>query len=810
MQRKSIVIAFLALFVSQIVFAATTLKQLTKSHKEHKGFVGYIFDSSQGKLYLKIDNVDSDFLYQTSLPQGLGSSDIGLDRGQLGQTHLAKFEKSGNKLLLIAQNTQYRAVSKNQPERDSVDEAFASSVLWGFPIVESNKKWLLVDASDFILQDIHGVARTLERRKQGGFKLDKSRSAIYLARTKAFPDNTELEARITFTGSKPGKFVQQATTVANVLSLRMHHSFIRLPNNHYTPRTFHPQSGFWSFSYQDYAQPINRPITQRVIPRHRLEKKNSNAKMSEAVEPIIYYLDPGAPEPVKTALIEGAIWWNQAFESIGYRDAFQVKILPSNADPMDIRYNVIQWVHRATRGWSYGSSVIDPRTGEIIKGHVTLGSLRVRQDYLIAQGMLSRFNKTDDDKEMMNLALARIRQLAAHEVGHTLGLAHNFAASTYGRASVMDYPHPIFKIENHNNSGKPTITANNPYAENIGVWDKAVIAYGYQNDGSEQALNKIIVRNEKAGMVFISDPDARKISDAHATASLWDNGKNVVAELQRMIEVRKLALNNFGLNSLHSDRPLSDLQEILIPVYYSHRYQAAAAAKWIGGSHYQYFTKSQIETDPKAAGVIPVLADEQQKAIATIIKTLSPEFLMINDRLNKLLSPKAYGYSKSRESLQGRTGNLFDRVQLAAASIQHSLSLLLEPSRLERMIQQSSENSAIPSVSNLGDLLHEALWAKNHKGTQRLVSEQAIDLTYSNLLNLTHSDSVGMAVKSRILAVLESEKEYLTKRLKRNKQPSVRLAFLRYQLKRLDNLSTKNVKKTLLIKLPKMPPGSPI
>jgi len=791
-----------------ISMAENSLKQLEKVFSLQSGFVGYLFDDKAGKLYLKIDNIGSDFLYQTSLPQGLGSNDIGLDRGQLGGTHLAKFEKSGNKLLLIAQNTKYRAVSDNQQEANSVDEAFASSILWGFPIIESNKNWVLVDASDFILQDIHGVARRLDRTKQGKYKLDKSRSAIYPPRTKSFPDNTELEARITFTGDKPGKFVQQASIAPNVISLRMHHSFIRLPDDNYSSRKFHPQSGFWSFEYQDYAQPINRPITQRVIPRHRLEKKTPKAELSEAVEPIIYYLDPGAPEPVKTALITGASWWNQAFESIGYKDAFQVKILPDGVDPMDIRYNVIQWVHRATRGWSYGSNVIDPRTGEIIKGHVTLGSLRVRQDYLIAQGMLSRFENGEDDQELMDLALARIRQLSAHEVGHTLGLAHNFAASTFGRASVMDYPHPLFETDKNNSK---RITSNNAYVENIGAWDKKVIAYGYQDDGTKVALGNIIASNQKEGMIFISDPDSRKISDAHATASLWDNGENVVDELQRMIKVRKVALDNFGLNSLHSGRPLSDLQEILIPLYYSYRYQAAAAAKWIGGNNYQYSIKNdQAKTNLKSKGITPVSAEEQKRAIEAILETLSPDFLMIDNQLNKLLLPKAYGYSKSRESLTGRTGTIFDRVQLAAASIQHSLSLLLEPSRLERMIQQSSENSNIPNISELESSLHDAIWNGKHDGTEGLIKEQAIDLTYSNLLNLIHSDSVGVAVKSRILTILEDEKKHISKRLKRNKRSGVQKSFLNYQLKRLENLSIKTLEKKLLIKLPKMPPGSPI
>jgi len=614
---------------------AAKLEQLSSSYKLNKGFISHIFDNENGKLYLKIDDINSEFIYQSSLPQGLGSNDIGLDRGQLSEIRLVEFQKVGNKLLLIQKNTRYRAISDNEKESQSVEQAFANAILWSFPIVDSAKDWVLVDASNFILQDSHGVARKLKQRKQGNFKLDKSRSAIFLPRTKSFPDNTELEASITFSSDNPGKYVQQAAIDPYIVSLRMHHSFIRLPEQGYQPRKFHPQSGYWSFEYDDYAQPINMPTTQRLIGRHRLEKKHPLAAVSEAIEPIIYYLDNGVPEPVRTALITGASWWNQAFESIGYKDAFQVKILPDDADPMDVRYNVIQWVHRATRGWSYGYGVTDPRNGEIIKGHVSLGSLRVRQDYLIAQGILSRFGTTENDQELMDLALARIRQLAAHEVGHTLGLAHNFAASSYQRASVMDYPHPLFQLEGN------LITSENAYAENIGLWDKATIAYGYQSftEGSEtQELAKILDSNQQQSMLYISDQDSRRIGDAHPQSSLWDNGNNAIDELERVFQLRRVALNNFGIASLHSGRPLSDLQEILIPVYYFHRYQATAAAKWIGGIDYDYAVKKVANNSDIVKDADP---KQQKRALNALLKTLTPEFLSLRSELTQQIFIKA-------------------------------------------------------------------------------------------------------------------------------------------------------------------------
>jgi len=811
---KNIIVSVgvLCFAISFSVCSEISLKQLEKTQKLKNGFISYLFDENDSKLYLKINreqflkkNSTQEFLYQTSLPQGLGSNDIGLDRGQLGDIHLVEFEQVGNKLLLIAKNTKYRAVSNNSKESESVSEAFASAILWGFPIVETENKWILVDASEFILQDIHDVVRKLRQQKQGEFRLEKSRSAIYLPRTKAFPDNTEIESRLTFIGDKPGKFVQQASISPHVLSLRMHHSFIRLPKAGYQTRNYHPQSGFWSFEFQDYAQPINQPITQRLIPRHRLQKKDPNKKLSAALKPIVYYLDSGAPEPVKTALLTGAKWWNQGFESIGYKDAFQVKVLPDGVDPMDIRYNVIQWVHRATRGWSYGSGVTDPRTGEIIKGHVTLGSLRVRQDYLIAQGMLSPFEKTEDDKALMNIALARIRQLAAHEVGHTLGLAHNFAASSYNRASVMDYPHPLYELKDGN------VSAENAYVEDLGIWDKSVIAYGYQDDGSDSALSKIVSDNQQKGMLFISDPDSRQKSNLHPKASLWDNGSDATEELNRMVKVREHSLEQFGLNSLHVGRPLSDLHEILIPLFYSHRYQVEAAAKLIGGIDYQYDVKSNSSDANKKLGSKIVKAEKQNNAIRSILQTLSPEFLNISDSLNQLLLPKAYEYSNSRESLIGKTGVSFDRVELASASIQHSLSLIFEPTRLARVRQQNMSESDIPSIVEMGEMLHQQLWSTSEsKGVSKLIKQKSVDLSYSNLLNLLNSETVDFQVKSEVLTILEKEKGYLKKKLESLGVKSENYGFIKFQWLRLNNLSVKNLKKDMLIKLPKMPPGSPI
>ncbi len=453
-----------------------TIETFTKDMEKREGFMPFYWDAKKGKIWLEISQLDTELLYYPTLAQGVGSNDIGLDRGRLGGEHIVKFQRSGPKILLVEPNYMYRALSNDPLEKKAVEESFARSVHWGFEVAAETEGRILVDLTPFLMQDAVGAVQSISRTRQGTYKLDASRSALYLDRTKNFPKNTEFETIITLTGDNPGGYLRSVVPTATAVTMHQHHSFVELPDAGYQTRAFDPRSGVNGIEFFDYASPVGDPIIKRYISRHRLQKKDPTAAMSEAVEPIIYYMDPGAPEPIRTALMEGTAWWNQAFEAAGYVNAFQVKLLPPDADPMDIRYNLIQWVHRSTRGWSYGGSISDPRTGEILKGKVTLGSLRVRQDFLIAQGLVAKYEegKAVSD-EMMALSLARLRQLAAHEVGHTLGLPHNYIASTIERASVMDYPHPHVEIKNDT-----TLDLSNAYATGIGGWDKIAINYAYR------------------------------------------------------------------------------------------------------------------------------------------------------------------------------------------------------------------------------------------------------------------------------------------------------------------------------------------
>ena len=686
----------------QIIFISLLCAVRAYGQEHFHGFFNFSWDAREGRIWLEVsDRWEEEFLYVNSLSSGIGSNDIGLDRNQLGSNRIVKFVRSGPKLLLVEPNYRFRAESNNAKERLAVEEAFARSVIWGFKIEEKNGR-SIIDLTPFLLRDAQHVARTLERTHQGSYKADESRSAINLSRTRNFPKNSEFDAIVTLVGDAQGDWVRSVTPNADAVTIHMHHAFIALPDDAYIPRKYDPRSGFIPMSYYDYAAPIDKPIEKKFIRRHRLNKKNPELPISDPVEPIIYYVDPGCPEPIKSALIEGAQWWNQAFEAAGYRNAFQVKELPEGADPMDVRYNMINWVHRATRGWSYGSSIVDPRTGEILKGHVLLGSLRVRQDYLIAQGLAGQFEEGKDNSEMLlSMALARLRQLSAHEVGHTIGLAHNFAASYNNRASVMDYPHPYITMDDAGN-----IDLSNAYDEGIGLWDKRMILYGYQDFPrhmkENEALEQIINESLEMGLKYLTDEDARSAGSAHPYAHLWDNGTDPIIELKRMTELRSYVLAKFGEQVIPEGTAMAYLEQVLVPLYFSHRYQIEAVSKLIGGIDYSYKLRGDNQAGPQAVDALT-----QQQASFALLNTLEPDFLELASRILDLIPPQPAGYERHRELFASYTGHTLDPMAIAESSVSHTLQLMLHPERLARIHQQHLYDPSQRSLTDYLYLMHQ-------------------------------------------------------------------------------------------------------
>jgi hypothetical protein len=685
----------------------------TAGAERRDGFIPFYWDAQKGKIWLEINQFDKEILYYASLQSGVGSNDIGLDRGRLGQEHVVKFQRSGNKVLLIEPNYAYRAVSNDPQEQKAVTESFAQSVHWGFEVAAEENGKVLVDATGFFLQDAVGAIQGISRTRQGNYRLDASRCAFYLPSTKNFPQNTEVETIITLTGDNPGQYLQQVAPTPTAVTMRQHHSFVQLPElGSYQPRAFDPRSGMIPISYFDYATAVSEPISKKYIIRHNLQKKDPKAPVSESMKPIVYYLDPGVPEPIRSALMEGGAWWNQAFEAAGYKDAFQMKLLPPDADPMDVRYNLVQWVHRSTRGWSYGTSVIDPRTGEILKGKVALGSLRVRQDFLIAQGLVAAYEEGKPVSEaLMQMSLARLRQLSAHEIGHTLGLPHNYIASINNRASVMDYPHPQVEIKD----GK--LDLSNAYATGIGEWDKVAVTYAYQDfpDGTDEkkGLDKILSDYIAKGLYFLSDQDARPEGSAHPGTHLWDNGTNAVDELNRVMQVRKIAMDNFSEKKIPIGTPMATLEEVLVPVYMFHRYQTEAAAKVVGGAVYTYAARGDGQKIYE-----PVAAAEQTRALNALLATLKPENLAVPERILKLIPPRPFGYDENpREVFKRRTGLTFDPLGPPEAAAGMTLRFLLHPERASRLVSQHAIDPSLPGLDAIIENTIAKTWKTPPQGS---------------------------------------------------------------------------------------------
>lgn len=799
MRKQLLAIFLFPIFVNAQKLPA--IEEKTRDFKKHEGFFDFYWDEQAGKIWLEVSKPETEILYITSLPAGLGSNDIGLDRGLLGTERIVKFVRVGRKLLLIQPNYNYRALSEDQAEKRAVEQSFAQSTLWGFSIeAENNERWL-VDATEFLMRDAMQVSSRLRSGQQGNYTLDKNRSAIYIPRTRNFPQNTEFETTVTFVNNDgtTGNFVQSVTPSSEAITLRIHHSFVQLPDIDYKPRIFDPRSSYIPISFYDYSSPVSGPIEKYYIARHRLKKKDPNATMSEPVKPIIYYVDNGTPEPIRSALIEGASWWNQAFEAAGYKNAFLVKLLPDDADPMDVRYNVINWVHRSTRGWSYGASVIDPRTGEIIKGHVTLGSLRVRQDYLIATGLLAPFeNGQPVDDKMLKMALDRLKQLSAHEVGHTIGLMHNYAASVSDRASVMDYPHPQAKL---NAAGE--IDLSSAYDNKIGVWDKAAIIFGYQDFPSgtneKEALNKILTTAARNGLQFISDQDARAAGGLHPQAHLWDNGRDAVEELGSLIKVRAKALSQFGEKNIRPGMPMAMLEDVLVPVYFYHRYQVEAVTKLVGGMYYSYATRGDGQVITRN-----LTREEQRRALMAVMDCIEPAFLELPAHIARLIPPRPAGYDFSRELFRKRTGLAFDVLSPAETAADLPLSFLFNAQRLSRMAQYEVTDNGL-GVAEMINLLVARTWkAPRQAGIKKLIQLQTEQVLLTYLLAGSVNENNSFAVRSVLQKILKDLKTFIEAQTKSTADDT----YKGHLLLALDRMAKPGEAKPSLHK--EIPPGAPI
>jgi hypothetical protein len=802
--------------------AIPSIAERTSGMKKFDGFFPMYWDEAGGRLFVEVPKLNTEVLHSTGFATGLGSNDIGIDRGALTGSRIVTFERVGPRLLMVQPNYQYRGTSPNAAEVRDVKEAFARSVLWGFAIAGATDDRVLVDFTEFLVRDAIDIAARLT---PGTYRFEPSRSTVYLPMTAAFPKNSEMEAELTFVrgaaggpgagggggggrggrGGGAGGFFEGVGTVAatpEAASIRIHHSIVELPDSGYKPRANDPRAGYIALAYDDFAAPLGEPVTKQFIRRHRLQKKDPKASVSEPIKPIVYYVDPGAPEPIRSALIDGARWWNQAFEAAGFRNAFQVEMLPEGVSPLDIRYNVINWVHRSTRGWSTGGSVSDPRTGEIIKAVVTLGSLRDRQDYLIAEGLLSPYTTGDETPaDLKNWAIARIRQLSAHEVGHTLGLGHNYYDSDKGRISVMDYPHPLVTLKNDG-----TLDYSQVYAVGMGDWDKVAITYGYSHfpEGTDEpkALAQILDTAWQEDVRYMTNQD----TSANPRVDQWSNGTNAAAELVRMLGVRRASMERFGEQAIKRGQPLALIEEVLVPLYLHHRYQVDAAASAVGGIHYIYAVRGDGR-DP----VKPVSAADQQAALAALIASLKPSELALPTAVLQRLPPRPPGYAMHRELFPRTTGSAFDPIAPAVVAADLVVSQLLEPARAARLVSQRSLDATLPGLDTVVDRLVDAASLKQARTSyEREIVRAVQHVLVDNLLTLA-----GTAPMPQVRAIAAHKLRGLMTTLSSSatvKEPdsAATLATNRYLADEIKRFLDRPSATAQRLPVPEAPPGAPI
>lgn len=802
---------------------ATTLAAITQNLKKYEGYFNFYYDEKSGKIYLEIDQFNKEFLYFSSLVDGVGNG--GPERGQASSV-ITKFVKVGPKIFLVEPVYNYRSVNGNPDEKKDVENAFAKSVIFGFAPVAIEGEKALVDFTPFLIRDSEhigdalgsgagnpGSAQAAGTRGRGGaggaaggagYRVDETRSAVFMDNTKNFPKNSEFEAMLTFAGAGGGggRGGRGIAPDPSSVTVNLHQAFIELPDSNYKPRKFDPRSGFNSFQYMDFSAPMTDPISKKFIERHRLIKKYPSAAVSEPVEPIVYYIDRGAQPIIKKALIEGGSWWNQAFEAAGFKNAFIVKELPEGADPMDIRYNMVNWVNRSgspQRAFSYGSSYIDPRTGEIIKGVVTLGSDRHREDYLIAEGLLQPY---EDGKpvspKMEEMALARIRQLSAHEIGHTLGLTHNFAASPKDRASVMDYPFPRFSLK-----ADGTIDVSEAYAKGIGTWDKRSIMWGYSDfpkGANEDAeLDKIMKETLKQGFKYIPDVGG----GAHPMSNQWDDGVNPIDQLDKLMTIRRHVLDNFSEKAIRQNAPMATLEEVLVPMYLLHRYQLEAVAKSIGGLYFTHAIKNDGQEPTKM--VDPA---EQWRAFDAMMNTITPNALMLPEGLIEKIPPRPTGYPGGVETFAGHTGPTFDPIAAAETAAGTTLGYLLDGQRAARLIEYQARDSRQPGLFAVLDKLIDKTWkAEPLAGYPGEMQVLVNNLTLKYLLVMAADTRNAENVRGEALLKIHELEEWMTKSL--TGADDKRKASIYYGLSQIEEFE-KTPDKFQPEPALEMPPGAPI
>lgn len=718
----------------------TNIGEKTAGYLKRDGFIPIYLNDTTGKILLEIPRDSFPALMVTMQATGLGSNPIGIDRGGGGETRVVNFRRNGDHVYVVFANTRYRGAANSPEHQRTVDESFPPSTVAAMPLLAEQDGKLLVDATDFFIRDWTDVAATLLSSRQGTYAVAKDRSSIDWSKTKAFPKNSDVDVALTFaTNGRPGSIVGRITPDGSAVTLHEHVSLIQLPDDQFKPRAADPRVGYFGVTFNDYAQPIDLPLQQNWIDRHRLERVNPNDPNSPIKNPIVYCVDPGIPEPIKTATLEGVKWWEQAFDDAGLKGGFKVDFCPDSVDMMDSRYNVLVWENRNERGWSVSAAISDPRTGEIVKGVSRLDSHRARTDYNLYAALMGAAKSPADT----HFVLARVRQVSAHEIGHTLGLAHNYIASTYGRASVMDYPPPRATLDKNGN-----IDLSDAYAVGPGAYDVWAIHWGYgifPAGTTKDSLKAIIAYGLKKGYLYLSDADARPEFGSDPRTNLWDDQSTATAFLKNQMDVRRVALAKFGLRNLRTGEPIAMLQQRLAPLYFFHRFALSTLTKTIGGMTYANAVVGDGEQS-----TTPIPGAEQRVALHMLLGAMQPSELAIPDTVLTLMTPNAGQVTPRVELFGGHTQPAFDELAAARTLSQMIVDMVLLPERAARLVTFANRGPNMLTLDETIDSLIGGTWNRPVPASGKMAALQRVTqrAVADRLLLLAADTTAGAEVRA--------------------------------------------------------------
>ncbi|HMN08778.1 MAG TPA: zinc-dependent metalloprotease [Gemmatimonadaceae bacterium] len=673
-------------------------------------FIGVRVDQDRNKVLLEItpERLGKDFLHQSVLATGAGVPALGLDRGQTGASVVVRLERRGKRVVMVRDNYQARALGADPAGQRGAAEAFPTTVVAAFPIESEANGVLVADATALFLSDTYGIAESIRRSQQGNGRVDANRSWIDPSRTRAFPRNTEIHAVLTFAVDNPGFALRRAAPDAASPTFEVHHSLVALPDTQgFRPRQADSRAGLFGQQFNDFGQGLDGTYRAGYAARWRLVPKDPAAylrgQLTEPVQPIVYYLDPAIPEPYRSAFREGGMWWNKVFEGAGWKNAFQVRDLPAGADPMDARYNMIYWVHRNLPGPSVGPSLGDPRTGEILRTVVRMDAWRSLVDYNIYAGLVPAAGPSGLNVSAEDFAMMRRRQHVAHEIGHTLGMSHNYIAHTQGRSSVMDYPFPLITVD-----ARGTLDLRQAYAPFAGAWDSLAIRYGhtwYPDAASERAgLAKIIKEMLDRDVRFVAD------QDADATGSIpevtrWVEGKTMFDAVERTSTVRRIAIDKFDERALEPGEPMYLLNMRFAHVYLHHRYSLEGLVKYVGGMDYRYAMRGDGQAPTT---ILP--AESQRRALRMALDALEPAELQVPERVMRLIPPVPYGGDQSFEWIGSAGGPAFDQISLAGGLATEVIEGVLHRERLARVAQFAARDRGLPTLDEVLKTVVDRTW----------------------------------------------------------------------------------------------------